>query len=317
LAKYGIHTFSFETSSCYSLGLDGAIKQSVTFPDIDNIWDAKIDNNGNIVACGVQKNNGVQTGCVVKISPSLNVIVKESLGTAEASLTELVINSNNESIVVGSKFGKLWILKLSSLGYVSWEKEYIDIKASGNIKVTKRPNDNFLVYYDIVENQVPGFIVFDVAPNGDVVNTYKTLSSSMSNYVNQIISTQDNGWIALKSTRTGTVENIEVEKFSSAGASEWVKTVTSATSWLEPGPFCDTRDGNYFLAYSVSGVLHEVKLDQQGNTIWKRTLLTDKVYRCKDTHQTKDNGFIIGTTRDDGPVGDIMIVKTNSEGKLD
>lgn len=311
-------------------------------------------NNGDVTG-----NHGVEDYWVVKLSSTGTIQWQKSLGGTGNEQAKSVVQStdggyvivgysksNNGDITGNHGNSDFWIVKLSSLGVIEWQK------AIGG--------SAFEEAHSIINTSDGGYMVagFSTSNNGDITGNHgsgdywvvkltssgavqwqKALGGTNNDEAYSIIQTNDGGYVVAgtSSSNNGDVtvnqggDDYWIVKLNSTGVIQWQKSLGGSND-DQAFSVVKTVDGGYFIAGSsdsnngdVTGN-HDgtdywvVKINSTGSKQWQKSLGGSEWDYAYSAIQTADGGFVIGgyANSNDGDVtgnsgDDYWIVKLASE----
>ena len=239
---------------------------------------------------------------------SLNAQWAKTYGGSDRDWADSIQQTSDGGyIVLGStnSFGfasgtALWILKLSSVGDVEWQKIYGASSSSHRPRSIQQTMDGG--YIVAGETRTWGtssdIWVLKLSSEGDV-EWQKAYGGNDVDEAHSIQQTYEGGYIVAGETRTwGAGGDIWVLKLSSTGDVEWQKTYGGSG---EVHSVQQTRDGGYI----VAGGINVLKLSSEGDIEWQHSYGTVSASSVK---QTMDGGYIVAGTGGGGGEGMVPYV---------
>jgi len=281
--------------------------------DIDWLLGAQVTSDGGCIAVGFTNSyegdivgfQGNSDVWVVKIGPNGDFEWQKTLGgylseeawdVQETSDGGFIVvgwsNSKNGDVMGNHGTSDYWVIKLSQLGDLEWQKCLGGSKVDVADAVKQTPDGGFIVVGQ--SNSIDGDVIADTVSNDfwivklDVLGTIewqKKLGSSVSDYPTDIIVTSDGGYVF--------------------------------AGWVGDGGDVIGYHGGYIDAWVV-------KLDQQGEVLWTKALGGSKEDYVISIQQTTDGGFILvgDSNSSDGDVlgndggEDLWLVKLTPQGDV-
>ncbi|WP_282042749.1 fibronectin type III domain-containing protein [Winogradskyella flava] len=210
----------------------------------------KQDNQGNLFIIGYRDSSDpdvTQEAFLMKLDESGNIIWEnEYKPTNRNYFNDLVINSSNELIIVGSvetsengyEENGYWILKLNNQGSIIWEHSFGFGNHGVPVQIIIKSNGNYA--FVGFEN------IFEVSPDGtNVVNYPNGL-----NYANSIAETLDNGFIVTGYNYFGDYGGLELIKYDASGNIQWNHIFQESFTYLSGRSVLTEDDGGYRIAGS-------------------------------------------------------------------
>jgi len=327
---------------------------------------------GYIVAGSSNSNDGDVTGnhggsdyWIVKLSSSGAIQWQKSIGgSGDDWIANIELTSDGGYIVDGSSYSNdgdvsgnhgdldYWIVKLSDIGTIQWQKclggsgsdgvSYNKPPSEGSIKqtsdggyivagVTTSNDGDVIGHHDTNGSVFDGWIV-KLSSNGAIL-WQKCLGGSDYDEANSIRQIADGGYILSGFSESNDGDVIRnnndygfwIVKLNSSGIIQWQEFLGGD----EPFSIEQTFDGGYIVAgnsnYNVTQVPYDLlifKLNSNGDIQWQKNLGGSADDNASSVRQTSDGGYIIaGDTRsnDDDVNGnhgdnDYWIVKLSSDG---
>ena len=287
----------------------------------------------------ILKNEDVSTCSgiwVVKLTDSGNVFWQNCYGMTEVDKpTAINQTSDGGYILVGNthytSFTDIWVLKLDSNGNISWQKSYGGNKSDSAYSIQQTKDGGYVVAgkTDLAASSSSDFLVLKLDNSGNV-SWQKIYKVSVFGSVHScsIQQTADEGYI-LAGDAGEPLNNVDIYllKLSSNGDIIWQKTYRES-DWDDEAYFSSiqqTSDGGYILAGIVvnnagykntSDDLWLLKLDIDGNLIWRNVYdvsYSDSMYSAQ---QTSDGGYILAADTLGAGYKDILIMKLDSNGEI-
>ena len=331
---------------------------------------------GFITASCTSSNNGDVSGTnggldiwVVKLSSTGLIQWQKCLGgssyeecysiqqTPDGEYILVGLTQSTNGDVIGNHGGNDgWVVKLSSIGTIQWQKCLggIDTDILKSIKYTTDGGfivvgRTFSVEGDVIGNHGGGDIWVVKLSSSGVIQWQKCLGGIREDYGVEIQLTTDGGFVIAGYTNSsdgdvvgyhgnGADYDIRVVKLSSNGTIQWQKCLGGSGSEIVHS-MNKTSDGGFILTgltYSNNGDvignnntgldrdIWIVKLSSTGLVQWQNFIGGSGLDECNSILQTTDGGYILGgvTTSNDGDVSgyhgdtDIWVVKLSSTGTI-
>lgn len=164
-----------------------------------------------------------------------------------------------------------------------------------------------------------------VQDKSKVVTWEKTFGGDASDVAHSIFQTNDGGFIVAGETngKGAGKEDFLIIKLNKDGVTEWEKTLGSekhdiATSIIQ------TKDGGYIVTGNtkkMSGRKSDIwlmKLDENGEMLWEKTLGGSKDDFASSIVETQDGGLaLVGDTRSKGDKSKIWFLKMSAKGQIE
>jgi len=264
--------------------------------------------------------------------------------------------SNDEDATQNAGSHDFWMVKLNSSGTVLWEKSlgYVGLdKALSVIQVS----DGGYVVTGIIDVTASGgagnskavmhaggdFWAVKLNANGDTLWT-KYFGGGLSEIPNDLIETQDNGFILVGTSDSADVDisnnkggyDFWLVKIDANGVLVWEKSF-GGSEIDEAYAITATEDGNYVVVGDTRSVnvdvsqnsgsadLWLIKITPSGNLIWEKTFGGISFDAGRSVAKTEDNGFLIaGSSRSvegnltvNNGQNDAWVMKVSSSGVLE
>jgi hypothetical protein len=259
-------------------------------------------------------------------------------------------NNGDVSGIHGTNLSDIWVVKLSSLGDIQWQKCLGGTSQDTGSYIKQTSDGGFILTGTIYSNNgdvsgnhgLSDVWVVKLSSLGDI-QWQKCLGGTNIDITNSIQQTIDGSYVLISTTSSndGDVSgnhgqnDVWVVKLSSLGLLQWQKCL-GGTIGEAAGLIQQTLDGGYVLIGFTnsndgnvsgnhgSGDIWVVKLSSLGVVQWQRCLGGSGADDRKSIKQTSDQGYvIIGYTRsNDGDVSgnhgqtDIWVVKLSSLGVI-
>ncbi len=288
----------------YTSSEDGDITQKKGYYDY---WVIRLDNQGKILW---EKTYGGSSA-----DKSHCIIQTDDGGFAVAGYS----NSSDKDISDEKGNDDYWIIKLNKDGVLEWEKSYggKDIDHAYSISQT---NDGGYVIAgesnstdgDIFDNNGSfDYWIIKIDSQGSLI-WEKTYGGSDWDQANSVIQTADGGYVVAgyTSSKNGDVSKLKgfvdywILKLDSKGMLEWENTF-GGSRYDIPKAIIQTDDNCLVIAGSVYSSDLDVsqykgesdywiiKIDNNGNLLWEKTLGGRGVDHANSIIQTSDKGFIV------------------------
>lgn len=213
----------------------------------------------------------------------------------------------------------LQLLKTDANGQEQWRQtyDYGDVKLDEAASLLQMADGGFLLAgtttYSTGSN-LGQMLLIRTNSVGDTTWT-KQFGDSGNNKGNELISTNDGGYMFAGGSDIYNKDAIYLVKLDAQADTLWTKYIT-ASSHLIAYDIRQTTDGGYIItgSYNDQGLL--IKLDAQGNTTWLKVLNIssgDFMYSVRET----PNGEYVIAGRGNGFVGPFpVLVKTDATGNI-
>jgi len=219
-----------------------------------------------------------------------------------------------------------WVLKLSSIGAIEWQRTY-----GGNSwewpHSIQQTSDGGYVVAGITYSFGAGNVDFWVLKLSSIgtMEWQHTYGGSEDDWARSIQQTSDGGYIVAGGTCSfGFVwEEIWILKLYSDGAIEWQKTYGGSRN-DSAYSVQQTSDGGYIVAGETQSYVAGntdiwiLKLYSDGAIEWQRTYGGSRYNSAHSIQQTSDEGYVVAGNTDSFGAGDydIWVLKLNSDGTI-
>lgn len=327
---------------------------------------------GYIFVSNTQSTDGDITGhhggfdiWVVKISSSGLLEWQKALGGSGSDSSQTIeITSDGGYIVAGytdSDDGDIneehdnlcsWIIKLSTVGEIEWQKIYVGNGFNQVHTIQQTLDGGYIVAgYDYTISGNPDgtqnhggkdYLVIKLSSLGDI-EWQKLLGGTQDDYGYSVRQTSDGGYVVSGESVSSDGDVTEnyggsdywIVKLSNFGDIEWQKSLGGSNS-ENPTSIYQTTDGGYIITGRTQssdgditgfhGVVDAwiVKLNSTGTLVWQKTLGGSSADTILDVKQISEGGYIVvGSTYSfDGDVsgnhggGDCWAVRLSSTGNI-
>jgi len=283
---------------------------------------------GYIVAGNITPISGSTDILVMKLNSIGNVTWQKSYGGLYGDFAESIHQTADGGYIIagytfsfGATLNDLWMLKLNSVGAVTWEKRY---GGSGNDRIfsAQQTSDGG---YIVGGSEGTNFSVMKLDPSGNPVWAKRGVSS-FSEDVNSIQQTSEGGYISAGlSTSAESSGDAWVVKVTSNGDDAWQRHYGNQyhqNAYLVQ----QTWDGGYIVAgvddSSDSGNykydIWVLKLDSNGNVTWQKTYGGAENEHPGAIQQTSDGGYIVAGYTNSFGAGNynMWVLKLDSVGNV-
>jgi len=220
---------------------------------------------------------------------------------------------------------EVFLIKTDSSGDTLWTKIFTESSNSGGYSVQQTTDGGYIItggtdFFGAGSNDVDVFLI-KTDSSGDTLWT-KTYGGNSSDVGFSVQQTNDGGYIITGSTYSFGAGSMDVFliKTDSSGDTLWTRTFGgSELDW--GNSVQQTNDGGYIITgstYSFGAGLSAVwviKTDENGDTLWTRTIGEVGNEWGYSIQQTTDGGYIVcGTTEPFGVgSGDIWLIKLEAD----
>lgn len=201
----------------------------------------------------------------------------------------------------------IWILKLSQLGNIEWQRTYGDAGYEWTDSIRQTSDGGYIVagYTSSFDDETGDIWVLKLFSNGDI-DWQRVYKGSSSDGAHSIQQTSDGGYIVAGFTESfgGGGRDVWVLKLSSSGNVEWEQAYgDSGDDWAHF--IQQTDDGGYIIAGKTISLLGAgggdfliIKLDSNGNIEGVPELIHSSTAEVLDTAVIPVNTFIIPQNTD-------------------
>jgi hypothetical protein len=244
-------------------------------------------------------------------------------------------NISGDKTVPSRGGSDIWILKMSSVGIIEWQKDIGGINYDVPARMIQTSDGGYLIggitesniSGDITENTHggPDYLIIKLDNQG-TIEWQNTIGADFIDSVSSVIQTPDGGYLIggssispLSGDKTennigslfGTTLYYDywVVKVDALGTIEWDNTIGSKETDVLYRVL-NATDGGYILAgYSVcdptgdyigqaigSFDLWIIKIDENGSILWQKTIGGNQLEYMRDIIVTSDGGYLIGAT---------------------
>lgn len=312
-------------------------------PVVGDIWIVKTDNAGNIQWQKCMGGSFFETGAYIHPTPDGGYIFAGTSASVDCNIT-------------GNRGGTdYWVVKMNSVGEVTWQKHYGGSKNEYAWSIALAPDGGYFVSGetestdgDITLNHGNrDYWVIKIDGSGNLL-WQKSLGGSLDDEAYSVQATADGGCITAGYTESNDGDvtgnhgkrDYWVVKLNNTGVIQWQKTLGGSefdVAWSVQL----TDDGGYIVAgYAssnngdVSGN-HQpmgaafsdfwvVKLSSAGNLLWQKCYGGNKNEIAYFIQPSRDGGFLVcgsaesadGDLHCNGSITDMWVIKINSSGVL-
>ncbi len=306
----------------------------------DDFWVVKLNNTGTIEW---QKSLG----------GTIDEIIFSAQQTNDGGYIVAGVSRSNDGDVSGNHASAdYWVVKLSSIGAIEWQKSLGGSGFEGANSIQQTDDGGYIVAGGSLSNDgdvssnygESDFWLVKLSEVG-TIEWQKSLGGSAVDGANSIQQTNDGGYIVAGSSNSNDLDvsgnhgldDFWVVKLNNTGIIEWQKSFGGSATDI-PLRIVQTNDGGYIVTGWTSsndgdvsgfhGGLNDcwvVKLNNLGTTEWQKSLGGSGADYASDIQQTNDGGYIVAgrSSSIDGDVtgnhgtNDYWIVKLTSEGTIE
>jgi hypothetical protein len=332
------------------------------------IFSAQQTNDGGYIVAGVSTSNdgdvsgnhGSADYWVVKLSNIGAIEWQKSLGGSGFDSANSIQQTNDGGYIVAggslsndgdvsSNYGEsdLWVVKLSSIGTIEWQKSLGGSVADGVNSIQQTNDGGYILSGGSSSNDVDvsgnhGLIDFWLVKlnNTGTIEWQKSFGGSANDIALSIVQTNDGGYIVTGWTSSndgdvsgfyGGISDCWVVKLNNVGTIEWQKSLGGSGAEYASS-IQQTNDGGYVIAVRSSSIDGDVtgnygatdywavKLTNTGSIDWQISLGGSVNDLTSAIDQTNDGGYIVAgqSISNDGDVTgnhgsfDFWVVKLNT-----
>jgi hypothetical protein len=198
------------------------------------------------------------------------------------------------------------LLKIDSVGNVSWSKEYGGTIFSEMGIYAAQTNDSGYIIMGTYD--VSSTLIIKVDSIGNVIWSYIFGNAIFENDY-KIYQTSDGGFVM-----SGFYSNkVSLIKINDIGTFQWARLYQPDGSAICPGLEL-TNDGGFILAGQTNNKSYVIKTNSLGDTLWTRIYGNSVLEGSMAIHQTSDGGYLIAGYRDSS--SEISVFKTDGTGSI-
>jgi uncharacterized delta-60 repeat protein len=231
-----------------------------------------------------------------------------------------------ETSSFGAGGGDIWVLKLSSMGEIAWQKTY-EGTSEDHARSIQQTNDGGYIVVGRTYSFGAGMDdiwILKLTSSGET-EWQKTYGGAGSDSASSIQQTNDGGYVVAGSTLSfgAEGEDILILKLSSDGDIEWQKTY-GGSKGDSASSIQQRDDGGYIVAGMIQfssndPVFWILELSSVGDIEWQKAYGRSEDEQANSFLQTSDGGYIVaGRTKPFGFfVSDVWILKLSSDGDIE
>ncbi len=273
-----------------------------------HLWIISVDENGQAL-----------WGKTFKARP-----ISEARSIAITSDSNLVVAGYSVKEFLSER--EMWILKISREGKLIWEKSFGGIADECAYSIVETYDEGFAIagFSSTNENFEEDAWILKLDKNGNKIwdNRY---GQSGKDYAYDIAQTKDKGLVfcGYQSKRSDAHMSFWLAKTDSAGNDLW-DNIYHFNKWDVATTLVEGLDGYIYVAgYTRASSIIDydvaiLKIDQEGNEIWKKTISWGRWDQATSITTTYDNGIVIaGFTRSGKEMSsDFAVTKIDSAGNV-
>lgn len=287
---------------------------------------------GDLLLCGYTKSQEKHLW-IIKIDEKGNSRWGKTYKAKPVSeAKDILIASDSSIVAVGYSVkpfaynSDLWILKLNQFGEKLWDKNYGGVADEKAYGVVETYDGGFALagVTTTTENFQEDAWVLKLDSSGNKVWDM-TFGGKKPDYANDIIETKDKGLVVCGMTSSfgDGYKSLWVAKMDSSGLDIWDNTYR-INKWDVGTSLVEGLDGYIYVAgytrtYSIIDYdIVLLKLDQDGNLIWKKVFSWGRWDQATSISTTFDNGILVGGFSRSGKVlsSDFAVSKFDSIGNI-
>ncbi len=270
---------------------------------------------------------------VIKLDASGNHIWSRHAGTGTEEVGYCIAETSDSGLIaagykrLGTAGGNdIYIVKYDSAGNLQWLRTVGGFSHERAYGITTGPNNSAVLtgYTWSAGQGATDVIIVKLDGSGNVVWS-KTVGGSGGDVANDITMTSDSGYVIVGYTTSfGAGGNdVYVVKIDSSGNLQWTKVIGGSGDDVGYS-IRQTRDGGYIIGGYTNSFgagnydMYAIKLDNQGNLQWTRTIGGNGDDRAYGVVELSRGGYgLAGYTSSFGSGGvDMYLVTLNSSGQL-
>ncbi|UCF81336.1 MAG: hypothetical protein JSV08_02685 [Acidobacteriota bacterium] len=243
------------------LNPDGTIDWEKTYGGAsdDRAYSIQQTADDGYVVAGYTQSFGDSDGdvWVLKLNPDGTIEWDKTYGGAYTEEANSIRQTSDYGFIVAGVAeslsepnGDIWVLKLSDLGAIEWEKTYGGASLDRAYSVQQTSDDWFVVAGQTYSFGTAGDMLVLRLNNLGAIQWQETYGGPDSELANSIQQTTDGGYVVAGYTDMGPGGSAWVLKLSDLGAIQWQK-IYSGFSWEEARSIRQTTDGGYVVAGST------------------------------------------------------------------
>ena len=202
----------------------------------------------------------------------------------------------------------LWVVKLSSLGTIQWQKTYgtNQFNTHNNIRILQPKEGGFIVTSDADDSASSrGISILKLFPDGNIDWQY-IYKIGFSSYPVSIISSNDGGYIiCCNAAPNDRNQDIVVFKIDNVGILQWTKKFGAPYQRISATSMVKTPDNSFVIAFFHELETYEryntgiFKIDSNGNILWQKKIIEGWGYKAWGHSYfaclapTSDGGYIL------------------------
>jgi len=280
---------------------------------------------------------GFDDSYLIKTDASGNIEWSHSYGGNNTDRTNALIQASDGGYVLaggtysfGGGSNNVYLIKTDDLGNHIWSRAFGEAGFDEAYSICNASDSGYMVLGTTTSFGAGNedIYVLKIAPNGDILWSM-TYGGLLWDRGQSIQATSDGGYVIV-----GLTENFDLQakmhfdlkcyilKINSEGGFEWSRSFGILQSENIPNKVIQTNDGGYcIIGYTGLFVgnyfTYLVKLNDQGDLLWSKTLGIGLQNGGYDVEQTSDSGFIFAAHTNGMGFGnsEIHLIKTDNSGE--
>jgi len=203
------------------------------------------------------------------------------------------------SITIYGPGAQFWVIKLSAVGDIIWQKNYDDEFINYAYSLQQTSDGGYIVAgYDYVSSTQNKIVILKLFFDGTVEWNKTYGESAFDDKAYSIQQTNDGGYIVAGHTSGAGGSDIWIIKLASDGTIEWQRTY-GGSEGENAKSIQQTYDGGYIIAGAISSYgagrsdFWIIKLASDGNIEWQRTYGGTESENANSIQQTFDGGYVV------------------------
>ena len=232
----------------------------------------------------------------------------------------------------------VYLIKTDEAGNIEWEKTFGGSEYDLGNSVQQTADGGYVIAGQTMESfgEVALALIYvikvDASGNIEWDRTYSVGDGNYTNaYGNSVQQTADGGYVIAGETIFRTIEwdpirqvltvtkhkDACVLKLNTSGSREWDRIFGGSAHDDYGTSLIRLEDGTYLIGGIGNGMLLS-RVDQEGNLLWRRSLVGEGVYGSDGLTELEDGGYLVAGFIQivNGRSYDAIILRTDSEGQL-
>lgn len=288
------------------------------------------NDNGYIIIGWTESYSYYRNIWMIKTDSNGNKIWEKTFGSTNFSMGLAVQQTADGGyILVGQilsdiSFMDVLLVKTDGNGNEEWNRTFGGIEDEQGFSVQQTIDGGYIITGQTMSFGTGAQDVWLIKTDNNGIELWnKTFGGQNHDYSFglSVKQTSDDGYIIVGDTLsflTGSVD-VWLIKTDSNGDKQWDQ-IFGGTSTDEGNSVQQTTDGGYIIggntwSFGIGGInVWLIKTDSYGNKLWDRTF--GLLGYCRSVQQTTDGGYIIAGYTESNFNNDVLLIKTNSKGKL-